>query len=267
MKRHPFHLVELRPWPLISGFIALSLTLSLVLWFHTSEFIPLVLSIASILIIIFVWWRDISREGSILGFHTNTVVYGLRLGIILFITSEVLFFFGFFWGYFHSRLVPTNELGCIWPPVGVIAINTFRVPILNTVILLSSGITVTLAHHSILTGNYKLSIYSLLFTILLGLYFTYIQAGEYYFAPFNISDRIYGTTFFVTTGFHGAHVIIGTIFLTVCLIRLIYKQFSINHHFGFEAAAWYWHFVDVVWICLFIIIYWWGSLLISVRYT
>nr|YP_009400208.1 cytochrome c oxidase subunit 3 [Zeylanicobdella arugamensis]AQT26246.1 cytochrome c oxidase subunit 3 [Zeylanicobdella arugamensis] len=259
MKRHPFHLVELSPWPMMAGFMALSLTLSLVLWMHSSYFMPLTLSLISIMAIMFVWWRDISREGSMQGFHTNIVVYGLRVGMILFITSEVLFFFGFFWGYFHSSLVPTNELGCVWPPVGILAINAFSVPMLNTVILLSSGVTVTLAHHSMLKGNYKLSTYALLMTILLGLYFTYMQAGEYYLAPFNISDSIYGTTFFVTTGFHGAHVMIGTIFLMICLLRLLYKQFSSNHHFGFEAAAWYWHFVDVVWICLFIIMYWWGS--------
>ena len=151
--------------------------------------------------------------------------------------------------------------------IGINVINAFSVPLLNTIILLSSGITVTLAHHSLLKGKHVKTFISLILTIILGIYFTFLQATEYYIASFNISDRIYGTTFFVTTGFHGAHVIIGSLFLLICLIRLKNTQFSSTHHFGFEAAAWYWHFVDVVWICLFIIIYWWGSLFISVRYT
>nr|QLY89758.1 cytochrome c oxidase subunit III [Piscicola geometra] len=258
MKRHPFHLVELSPWPIMSGMMSLMLTMSLVLWFHTSEYKFLIMSLTGIILTMYVWWRDISREGAMMGYHTNKVVYGLRVGMILFITSEILFFFGFFWGYFHSSLVPTNELGCVWPPIGINSINTFSVPMLNTVILLSSGVTITLSHHSIIKNNYMLASISLMFTIMLGLYFTYMQAGEYYMASFNISDSIYGTTFFVTTGFHGAHVIIGSLFLFVCLLRLLMKQFSSSHHFGFEAAAWYWHFVDVVWICLFITMYWWG---------
>nr|YP_010448468.1 cytochrome c oxidase subunit III [Codonobdella sp. B45A]QWT29630.1 cytochrome c oxidase subunit 3 [Codonobdella sp. IK-2021]UTS56339.1 cytochrome c oxidase subunit 3 [Codonobdella sp. B45A] len=259
MKRHPFHLVELSPWPILAGFLALMLTSSLVLWFHTSTHNFLILALTGIIMTMYVWWRDISREGTMMGFHTNMVVYGLRVGMILFITSEILFFFGFFWGYFHSSLVPTNELGCMWPPIGVSSINAFSIPMLNTVILLSSGVTVTLSHHSIIKSNYFLASISLIFTIILGLYFTYMQAGEYYMAPFNISDSVYGTTFFVTTGFHGAHVVIGSLFLLVCFMRLLMKQFSSSHHFGFEAAAWYWHFVDVVWICLFISMYWWGS--------
>nr|YP_010411921.1 cytochrome c oxidase subunit III [Notostomum cyclostomum]URP31055.1 cytochrome c oxidase subunit III [Notostomum cyclostomum] len=259
MKRHPFHLVELSPWPIMAGFIALMLTMSLTSWFHLTSMKNMFMSLVMISMVMYLWWRDVSRESVLVGHHTKYVVTGLRVGMILFILSEILFFLGFFWGYFHSSLVPTNEMGCEWPPIGLVSINAFSVPMLNTVILLSSGVTVTLAHHSLLKSKFVISMLSLMITISLGMYFTYLQAGEYFMAPFNISDSIYGTTFFVTTGFHGLHVMIGSVFLFLCTVRLMMYQFSSEHHFGFEAAAWYWHFVDVVWICLFISMYWWGS--------
>ena len=200
------------------------------------------------------------RERTILGFHTLPVSSGLRWGIILFITSEVLFFFAFFWAFFHSRLAPTPELGCVWPPHGITALNPFSVPLLNTAVLLASGVTVTWAHHGLIEGKFTTSIQGLFLTALLGVYFTFLQAGEYFDTSFSIADRAYGRTFFVATGFHGLHVLIGSTFLTICLIRIWRHHFSERHHFGFEAASWYWHFVDVVWIFLYICIYWWGSL-------
>lgn len=260
MVRQPFHLVELSPWPLTSAFGALFLTLGLTRWFHSYGLTCL--AIAGILVILSIiqWWRDIIREATFIGAHTSYVQKGLRLGIILFILSEVCFFFAFFWAFFHRSLAPTPQLGCIWPPVGITPLNPFSIPLLNTSVLLASGVSVTWAHHRLIEGNRIGAIQAIILTISLGIYFTILQLGEYIIASFSIADRVYGSTFFVTTGFHGAHVIIGSTFLIVCLARIIINHFSSSHHFGFEAAAWYWHFVDVVWICLYICIYWWGSL-------
>jgi cytochrome c oxidase subunit 3 len=205
------------------------------------------------------WWRDVVREATFQGHHTYIVQKGLRYGMILFITSEVLFFVAFFWAFFHSSLAPSVELGAIWPPKGIEVLNQWEVPLLNTVILLSSGATVTWAHHSIVSGDRNGAILGLLLTVILALIFTALQGLEYYEAPFTIADGVYGSTFFIATGFHGLHVIIGTIFLSVCLIRLMKYHFTKHHHFGFEAAAWYFHFVDVVWLFLFVSIYWWGA--------
>jgi len=259
MIRIPFHLVEPSPWPILGSISALFITIGTTSWIHNYSYITLPLGLSLMLLVMFQWWRDIVREGTFQGYHTSFVVNGLRWGIILFILSEVCFFFGFFWAFFHSSLAPTPEIGCVWPPSGITIINPFSVPLLNTAILLSSGVTVTWAHHRLIAGSRKNALYALVLTILLGLYFTILQASEYYEAPFSIADRVYGSTFFVTTGFHGLHVIIGTSFLFVCLLRTFLHHFSTSHHFGFEAAAWYWHFVDVVWIFLYICIYWWGS--------
>ena len=259
MPRQPFHLVEFSPWPLTSALGAFILAVGLVRWFHGYGTLCLKIAIVLLLLNIFQWWRDITREATFLGHHTSYVARGLRWGIILFILSEVCFFFAFFWAFFHRRLAPTPELGCCWPPIGITPINPFSIPLLNTAVLLASGVTVTWAHHSLIEGNRTRAIQALGLTVALGMYFTVLQLGEYIAAPFSIADRIYGTTFFVSTGFHGAHVLIGTAFLSVCLIRTILSHFSTGHHFGFEAAAWYWHFVDVVWICLYLCIYWWGA--------
>jgi len=259
MIRQPFHLVEYSPWPLTSSIGALTLAIGIARWFHGYGYICLLLASTIIVISIIQWWRDVIREGTFIGHHTSYVTTGLRWGIILFITSEVLFFFAFFWAFFHRRLSPTPELGCCWPPAGIHPLNPFRVPLLNTAVLLASGVTVTWAHHSLLENRRSNTIQALILTVALGAYFTFLQAGEYAEASFRISDRVYGSTFFVATGFHGAHVLIGSSFLLVCLLRTRYHHFSNNHHFGFEAAAWYWHFVDVVWICLYLCIYWWRS--------
>jgi cytochrome c oxidase subunit 3 len=260
MIRQPFHLVEISPWPLTASIGALLLTTGITAWFHLNTIILLVLATTVIILSIIQWWRDVIRERTFQGHHTSPVINGLKLGIILFITSEVIFFFAFFWAFFHRRLAPTPDLGCCWPPTGINPLNPFSVPLLNTAVLLASGVTVTWTHHRLLESNRKNSIIALILTIILGIYFTILQAGEYIEAPFTIADSIYGSTFFVTTGFHGIHVLIGSSFLLVCLLRIINHQFSSTHHFGFEAAAWYWHFVDVVWICLYLSIYWWGSL-------
>ncbi|YP_337786.1 cytochrome c oxidase subunit III (mitochondrion) [Saccoglossus kowalevskii] len=258
-QRHPFHLVDQSPWPLTGATAALFTTVGIMVWFHFNTPFLTLFGVVMVILTMFQWWRDVVRESTYEGQHTSEVGSGLRWGMILFITSEVLFFFAFFWAFFHSSLAPTIELGTCWPPTGIDPINPFQVPLLNTAVLLASGVTVTWAHHSIIAANRPEAIQALLITVLLGLYFTALQIFEYYQAPFTIADAVYGSTFFVATGFHGLHVIIGTTFLLICLVRQLKFHFSENHHFGFEAAAWYWHFVDVVWLFLFISIYWWGS--------
>nr|AST14993.1 cytochrome c oxidase subunit III [Lema sp. EMHAU-15083113]ATN23496.1 cytochrome c oxidase subunit III [Lema sp. EMHAU-15071010] len=258
-KNHPFHLVDYSPWPILSSLNVMTLMMGLIKWFHLYNMNLFMISTLSMLLIMYLWWRDITREGTYLGLHTFKVNLGLRLGMILFIVSEIFFFISFFWGFFHNALAPSIELGMNWPPKSIQTFNPLEIPLLNTIILLSSGLTVTWAHHSLMENNFKMTLNSLILTIMLGIYFTILQAYEYIEAPFTIADSIYGTTFFMATGFHGLHVMIGTTFLMICLIRHYFNHFSPIHHFGFEAAAWYWHFVDIVWLFLYISIYWWGS--------
>nr|UBN08926.1 cytochrome c oxidase subunit 3 [Panesthia sloanei]UBN08939.1 cytochrome c oxidase subunit 3 [Panesthia sloanei] len=256
---HPFHLVDKSPWPLTGAIGALITLTGLIKWFHLYNNQLIFIGLMIMILTMIQWWRDIIREGTYQGLHTKFVTKGLRWGMILFIISEVFFFISFFWAYFHSSLSPTIEIGSLWPPVGIQPFNPLQIPLLNTAILLSSGVTVTWAHHGLLENNYNQSFQGLFLTIILGIYFTALQAYEYLEASFTIADSVYGSTFFMATGFHGLHVIIGTTFLLTCFLRHLFYHFSSNHHFGFEAAAWYWHFVDVVWLFLYISIYWWGS--------
>nr|YP_009758644.1 cytochrome c oxidase subunit III [Eysarcoris guttigerus]QIN90462.1 cytochrome c oxidase subunit III [Eysarcoris guttigerus] len=258
-KNHPYHLVDYSPWPLTGSIGAMTLTSGMIMWFHKNEMYLFMIGMMILLLTMIQWWRDIIREATFQGHHTIKVTNGLKIGMILFIISEVFFFISFFWGFFHSSLAPTIEIGMLWPPKGIMVFNPMEIPLLNTMILLCSGMTVTWAHHSLMTGNHSETIKSLTMTIMLGIYFTTLQAYEYMEASFCISDSVYGSCFYMSTGFHGLHVIIGTLFLSVCLLRHMKNHFSKNHHFGFEAAAWYWHFVDVVWLFLYISIYWWGS--------
>nr|QIC54436.1 cytochrome c oxidase subunit III [Crangonyx forbesi] len=256
---HPFHLVQKSPWPLLTSLTVLFTATGLTKWLHYDTPSLMVLSSMMMALVTYQWWRDVVRESTMLGHHSLKVTTGLRWGMVLFIGSEVLFFFSFFWAFFHSSLNPTFEIGASWPPVSIYPFSPFQVPLLNTAILLTSGVSVTWAHHAFTEKTHKESILALMITITLGLYFTVIQAMEYSQAPFTLTDSVYGSTFFVMTGFHGFHVIVGTIFLMACLFRTVKAHFSMNHHFGLEAAIWYWHFVDVVWLFLFSSIYWWGS--------
>nr|UFR82908.1 cytochrome c oxidase subunit III [Protaetia speciosa jousselini] len=258
-KNHPYHLVDASPWPILGAFGAMITMIGLIKWFHFFDNTLFLLGSFITMLIMFQWWRDITREGTFQGLHTYPVTMGLRWGMILFITSEVFFFISFFWAFFHSSLAPTIELGMMWPPKGITPFNPLQIPLLNTLILLTSGLTVTWAHHSLMENDFNQTTQGLSLTVILGIYFTMLQAYEYIEAPFTIADSVYGSTFFIATGFHGLHVIIGTTFLLVCLLRHMNNHFSCIHHFGFEAAAWYWHFVDVVWLFLYISIYWWGS--------
>jgi len=378
--KHPFHLVNVSPWPFFASLSVFALTIGLVLIFHRFQIgeITIFFGLCSLSVIMLCWFRDIIREGTFEGHHTNLVQKGLKLGMILFIISELMLFFSFFWTFFHSSLSPAVQIGGIWPPKGLITFNPWEVPLLNTVILLTSGITVTWAHFAIRSKHMRFSnfninpfgfavkflqhfeivrefqnqrdhfwikklqvfskynhvlphvpyqsslvsiikivnfylvfssefyakfknnqtmfgfleknlspqifsifsenfwifkaklfsffqrsrqdlIIALLLTIILGLIFTCIQYLEYKYAPFTIADSIYGSTFYLTTGFHGLHVLIGTLFLIVCLVRAYTYHFTINHHIGLESAIWYWHFVDVVWLGLYISIYHWGG--------
>lgn len=261
VKRHPFHLVDPSPWPLFGSLSSFIMIIGGVLYMHSYENggITFLLGLSLLLYTMFVWWRDIVREATYQGHHTKEVQTGLRYGVLLFIVSEVMFFSAFFWAFFHASLAPNIEIGSVWPPVGIEPMNAWEVPFLNTLILLSSGATVTWAHHAIVAGYRKEAILALILTIVLAAIFTALQIFEYATASFSIADGVYGSTFYMATGFHGFHVFIGTCALTVCLFRQMNYHFTTTHHVGFEAAAWYWHFVDVVWLFLFVSIYWWGG--------
>lgn len=261
LKRHPYHIVDPSPWPFFTALGVLATTMGLVLYMHSYKGGGVVLSIGltTILFILYTWSRDIVREGTYQGHHTIAVQRGLRLGMLVFISTEAMFFAAFFWGFFHSSLAPNVEIGSVWPPKGIHPLNAWDVPFVNTLILLLSGVTVTWSHHAMIHGDRIQAITGLCLTVLLAIGFTGLQGLEYFEAPFAISDGIYGSTFFMCTGFHGFHVIVGTIFLFICLIREVKYHFTTTHHVGFEAAAWYWHFVDVIWLFLFVSIYWWGG--------
>jgi cytochrome c oxidase subunit 3 len=263
---HPYHLVNPSPWPLVGSISAFALAVGAVSWMHGASLWWIVPGLLGVLYTMFVWWRDVINEG-IAGDHTSVVQLGFRYGMILFIASEVMFFVAWFWAFFSSALnldgaieVSRYEFtGGVWPPQGIEVFDPWHLPLLNTLILLTSGTTITWAHHALLHNDRKGLAWGLVITIILGMIFTGVQAYEYAHAPFSFAGNIYGATFFMATGFHGFHVIVGTIFLIVCLIRVGKGHFTPKAHFGFEAAAWYWHFVDVVWIFLFFSIYIWGN--------
>lgn len=258
---HPFHLVRPSPWPITVSFSLFFFLMGLVKWMHNLDYAQIFLHFGGIglTFAIYNWFRDIVYEATFEGHHTRKVRQGLRMGMSLFILSEVMFFFSFFFAYFHSALSPSVGIGCTWPPKGIETIDPYELPLLNTALLLTSGLTVTWAHKAIIAGNKKESAHALSLTVLLGGIFTYFQLVEYDNATFSITDGIYGSLFYMMTGFHGIHVIIGTLFLGVCLVRLLKNHFTKKTHFGFEAAAWYWHFVDIVWIFLYAVVYIWGS--------
>lgn len=260
-KINPFHLVEQSPWPILASNSAIALVFSGLILINkkVSNF-----SLAALILTClaaYVWWRDIHRESSDQGHHSFLVINGLKTGIILFISSEIFFFISFFWAFFHRRISPNVEIGQAWPPSQINSFNPIRIPLLNTILLLSSGVSITWSHHEILNKNYNKSKNALTITIILGMVFTLFQGFEYKEAPFCIADSSFGSTFFIATGFHGIHVIIGSIFLLISLIRFKKMINSNLHLIGFECAAWYWHFVDVVWLFLYSILYWWGAFL------
>lgn len=276
-KNHDYHILPPSIWPLFGSFAALTMFGGLVMWMHDTAYGSLVFGLGTIAVLFtfYSWWADVINEAHA-GDHTPVVSLHLRYGMILFIASEVMFFVGWFWAWFDYSLFPvpleiidgetTNLFGkegadliAQWPPKGLEVLPAMKLPLLNTLILLCSGTTVTWAHHSLIHGDRDGLKKGLWLTVILGVIFTCLQAVEYAEAPFAFADLNYGTTFFMATGFHGFHVLVGTIFLIVCLVRAYKGHFTPKQHFGFEAAAWYWHFVDVVWLFLFVVIYVWGG--------
>ena len=278
--KHDYHLVDPSPWPAIGAIAAFIMAIGgiglmrylkdeevMLVGFNISKPWIFVLGLILVLYTMFMWWRDVTREAEVEGHHTPVVQLHLRYGMLLFIASEVMFFVAWFWAFFDASLFADEAIqaarvehtGGQWPPKGIEVFDPWHLPLLNTIILLTSGTTVTWAHHALLHNDRKGLKWGLICTIALGILFTFVQVYEYDHAAFNFAGSIYGSTFFMATGFHGFHVIVGTIFLIVCLFRALAGHFTPQQHFGFEAAAWYWHFVDVVWLFLFAAIYVWGS--------
>ncbi len=253
---HPYHLVNPSPWPAIGSGAAFLTAYGAVRYFHGEGYWVLALGIALVLFTMAMWWRDVIRES----FHdyTDVVRHGLRVGMGLFIASEVMFFVAFFWAFFNAGLGVNPSIDT-WPPAGIEPLETWDLPFLNTLILLSSGLTLNWAHHALRAGNRPDVLKGLSLTVLLGAVFLTLQMVEYGHATFGFADGVYPSVFYMATGFHGFHVFVGVVFLAVNLGRVAAGQFSPKHHVGFEAAAWYWHFVDVVWIFLFVWVYWWGG--------
>ena len=269
-KQHDYHLVDPSHWPAFGSAMAFIMAVGAITWMHhsfTGAGWIFIAGALGVLYTMFGWWSDVVREAEYGHYHTRVVQISHRYGMILFIASEVMFFVAWFWAYFNTALFPDElrDVGRIafthgvWPPQGIQTFDPWHFPLLNTLILLTSGTTVTWAHHALLENNRKGLIWGLALTIALGLTFTGVQAWEYAHAAFHYSGNMYGAAFFMATGFHGAHVIIGSIFLIVCLFRALAGQFTPTQHLGFEFAAWYWHFVDVVWLFLFACIYVWGQ--------
>ncbi|WP_119306840.1 cytochrome c oxidase subunit 3 [Cohaesibacter haloalkalitolerans] len=265
-KNHDYHIIDPSPWPIIASVSAFVMAIGAVTLFHGGTSLILLAGLVGVLYTMLGWWRDVIREAHE-GHHTPVVQLHLRYGMILFIASEVMFFVAWFWAFFDASLfadeakqyLRTEFLGGVWPPKGLEVIDPWHLPLFNTLLLLASGTTVTWAHHALLENDRDGVKKGLALTILLGAVFSAVQVYEYVHAPFAFKESIYGATFFMATGFHGFHVFVGTIFLIVCLIRVYKGHFTPQQHFGFEAAAWYWHFVDVVWLFLFTAIYVWGN--------
>ena len=260
-ERHGFHLVRPSPWPFLTSIILLQLALHTVLIFHNFKTTNIALAVyfTYFFSVVGMWFRDIVIEASYQGHHTSYVQRGLRYGMMVFLLSETMFSFGFFWCFFYMSVSPSIWIGCTWPPEGIEPLNPFLLPLLNTLILVSSGISASFSHKAMLVRSGRGDVsFGLFVSIFLGLLFTYFQLWEYSVATFSINDGIYGSIFYVSTGFHGLHVIIGTTALVVCFIRHIKYNFHMEHHVGFELSLWYWHFVDVIWILLYLFIYCWG---------
>ena len=276
-KNHDYHILPPSVWPFVGAVSAFVMLFGAVLWMSPNSGMQqpwvFIIGFVGVLFVMYAWWSDVVRESKV-GDHTPVVQIGLRYGVILFITSEVMFFLAWFWSFFKHALYPRDLLAesevsgvawpdagtGVWPPVGVETFDPWHLPLINTLILLLSGCAATWAHHAIVHDNdRKAMAQGILIAVLLGAVFTAFQAYEYSHAAFGFSESIYGANFFMATGFHGAHVLIGTLFLLVCLVRARQGDFTADKHIGFEAAAWYWHFVDVVWLFLFAAVYIWGS--------
>jgi cytochrome c oxidase subunit 3 len=262
-KNHDYHILKPSILPFLGALGGFIMLFGAVIWMKGMSPFMTLIGLVLVLYVMYAWWAEVVHEGNT-GDHTPVVRIGLRYGFILFIMSEVMFFSAWFWTFFKHALYPMTEgspaIDGVWPPVGIETFDPWHLPLINTLILLCSGAAATWAHHAIAhENNRKDMINGLALAVFLGVMFTALQALEYAEAGFGFAGNIYGASFFMATGFHGFHVIIGTIFLLVCMIRAMKGHFTPEQHVGFEAAAWYWHFVDVVWLFLFLAIYIWGS--------
>jgi len=256
----PSHLVDRSIWPLMVSSSLFALVIGTVQYFHGYSTGFLLLKAAALLTVIGAayWWKDVVIEAAFKGHHTKKVRFGIAQGFNLFIVSEIMAFLSVFWAYLHASLSPSIEI-VSWPPVGITPLNAFAIPFINTLILLSSGGFITYAHHALIANNRKATITGLFVTIILALIFTFLQYVEYNQASFTFADSVYGSAFFATTGLHGAHVLIGTIFILVQYLRITNYHMTNGHHLGLELSILYWHFVDVVWLFLFCVVYYWGG--------
>jgi cytochrome c oxidase subunit 3 len=269
-KRHDYHIIDPSVLPFVGAVSGFTMLAGAVLMFHDITSLVAVAGLIGVLYTMYAWWSVVVGEATV-GDHTPVVRIGLRMGFILFIMSEVMFFSAWFWTFFKHAIFPAVEdlatetvatwqaADGMWPPPGIVTFDAWDLPLINTLILLLSGCTVTWAHHALIEGKRPALIWGLIAHVALGATFTMFQAYEYSHAQFGFSDNIYGAAFFMATGFHGFHVLIGTIFLAVCLLRSAKGHFTPTQHIGFETAAWYWHFVDVVWLFLFAAVYIWGG--------
>lgn len=260
-RKHLFHILKESPWPLFTSIGVFLMVSGLTFYMHAiiRGFLVFLLGIAIIAYCAKSWVLDIIDEATNVGDHTIAVQMGLTSGFLLFIVSEIMLFFGFFWAFFHSSLSPSILLGAQYPPVGITSIPVYMFPLYNTLLLLLSGITVTWLHKAIVLGSTKNSMDSSFFTIGLGLAFFILQMCEYYESPFNYNNSVYGCVFFMLTGLHGFHVFVGIVCLFLCFLRIVLNQFTVKHHNGLIFAIWYWHFVDIVWLFLFVTVYCWGN--------
>jgi len=257
---HPYHIVTPSPWPLLMSMAVLVTAIGATMYMHAFKNGGYILfgGMLHIFGVMFFWWRDVIRESTFEGMHTRKVQAGTRLAFVLFIVSEVMFFFGFFWAFFHSALAPAIAIGCTWPPIGITPFNPYGIPLVNTIFLLLSGATITYTHACLVNGNFSKTYFGFLETLMYAVGFTLLQCEEYLTATFAISDGIFGSVFYMITGLHGFHVIVGTLFIAVCLFRFLKSHFTRTHHLGFEFSAWYWHFVDGVWLFVYLTLYWWS---------
>lgn len=255
----PYFILNLSPWPILISFNIFNIIISniILINFKLNKFI--LINLILIILISILWWRDIIRERTFQGNHNYFIINLIKFRIILFIISEIFLFISFFWNFLHNSLAPSIELGLNWPPKNINFFNPLLIPLLNTIILLVSRFTITLTHIFLLNNNKKKRINFIILTIILSIYFLILQFIEYKQATFTFSDSIFGSSFYIATGFHGIHVLIGTIFLTINLRRIIKLHFSFIHHISFELSAWYWHFIDIIWLILYITFYWWNN--------
>nr|YP_010934958.1 cytochrome c oxidase subunit III [Bombus filchnerae]QTZ18839.1 cytochrome c oxidase subunit 3 [Bombus filchnerae]WKW52606.1 cytochrome c oxidase subunit 3 [Bombus filchnerae] len=254
-KNFPFHMVTLSPWPIILSLNLMNLLLSIIIWIYFSYFMNMIFNLTLLIFSMLMWFRDIIRESTFQGMHSMYIIMMMKFSMIMFIISELFFFISFFWTFFHNSISPSIEINSMWPPKMIKFFNPFEVPLLNSIILILSGFTVTLSHYNMLNNKFNSSVNMLKLTIVLGFYFNFMQIFEYYNSFFCINDSIYGSIFYLSTGFHGFHVLVGTLMLFYSLIRMLNNHFSPTHHINFEFSIWYWHFVDVIWLFLYMFYY------------